>query len=77
VCGMSGVPERQRDSVLFGIVSGLASVFLMVDRKVQPCAGSLASPAVPPQDLSTELLVRFRIQWRGDVISSFGSDRSR
>jgi hypothetical protein len=52
----------ERDQVLVGIVSGLASMLLMVDLKVHPCATCLASPAVPPQDLSTELLVRFRIQ---------------
>ena len=52
----------ERDQVLLGIVSGLASVLFMVDLKVHPCAARLASPAVPLQDLSTELLVRFRIQ---------------
>jgi hypothetical protein len=52
----------ERDEVLLGIVSGLAAVLFMVDLKVQPRAASLASPAVPPQDLSTELLVRFWTQ---------------
>ena len=52
----------ERNQVLLGIVSGLASVLFMVDLKVHPRAARLASPAVPPQDLSTELLVGFRIQ---------------
>jgi hypothetical protein len=47
----------ERDQVLLGIVSGLASVLFMVDLKVHPGAATLASPAVPTQDLSTQLLV--------------------
>ena len=52
----------ERDQVLLGIVSGLASVLFMVDLKVRPCPASLASPAIPMQDLSTQLFVRFGIQ---------------
>jgi len=52
----------KRDQIVLGIVSGLASVLFMVDLKVQPRAACLASPAVPLQDLSTELLVRFGIK---------------
>ena|SRR6266404_9640535 len=55
-CGTEG------NQVQLGIVSGLASVLFMMDLKIHPCAASLASPAIPLQDLSTELLVRFRIQ---------------
>ena len=54
--------RTERDQVLLGIVSGLASVLCMVDLEVHSCAATLASPAVPLQDFSTELFVRFRIQ---------------
>ena len=63
----------ERDEVLFGIVSGLASVSFVMDLKVQPRAASLASPAIPLQDLSTELLVRFGIQ---PQTRAFRSDRA-
>jgi hypothetical protein len=46
----------ERDQVLLGIVSGLASVLFMVHLKAHPCAACLASPAIPPQNLSTECL---------------------
>jgi hypothetical protein len=49
--------RAERDKVLLGIVSALASVLLMMDLKVRPCAAPLACPAVPSQDLPTELLV--------------------
>src|SRR6266436_7777088 len=52
----------ESDQVLLGIVSGLASVLLVVNFKVQPRAASLASPAVLLQDLLTQLLVRSRIE---------------
>lgn len=54
--------RAEREKVLLGIVSVLASILLVVDLKVQPRAAYLASPPVPPQDLSTELLVRFIVQ---------------
>jgi hypothetical protein len=47
----------ERNQVVLGIVSGLASVLCVVNLKVQLRAASLASPAVPPQDLLTQLLV--------------------
>ena len=37
----------ERDQILLGIVSGLASMLFMVDLKGHPCAAFLASPAVP------------------------------
>ena len=52
----------KRDEVVLGIVSGLASVLFMVDLKVHSRPARLASPAVPPQDLSTEFLVRLTVQ---------------
>ena len=52
----------ERNQILLGIVSGLTAVLYMVEFKVQPRAASLASPAIPPQNLSIELLVRFRVQ---------------
>ena len=54
--------RAERDKVLLGIVSGLASVLFMVDLKVRPCTAPLACPAVPSQDLPTKLLVRFIVQ---------------
>jgi hypothetical protein len=47
----------QRDQVLLGIVSRLAAEFLMMDLKIIETAARLTSPAVPVQDLATELLV--------------------
>ena len=63
----------ERNQILLGIVSGLTAVLSMVDFKVQPCAASLASPAVPLQDESTKLLVRFGIQ---PQTRTFWSDRT-
>jgi hypothetical protein len=50
------------NQVLLGIISGLASVSFVVNFKVHLRAADLASPPVPLQDLSTELLVGPRIQ---------------
>ena len=67
----------ERDQILLGIVSGLASMLFMVDFKVQPRAASLASPVVPLQNLSTELLVRFRIQPKTRMFRPDGAHEAR
>jgi hypothetical protein len=61
------------NQVLLGIVSSLASVLLLVHLKVQPRAASLASPAVPLQDLLTQFFVRSRIE---PQTRTFRSDRA-
>jgi len=52
----------ERDQILVGIVSSVASILFVVDLKLHLRPANLASPAVPPQDLLTQLFVRFRIQ---------------
>jgi hypothetical protein len=51
----------ERDQILVGIVSSLASILFVVDLKLHLRPANLASPAVPLQNLSTELLVGFQI----------------
>ena len=48
----------QSDQVLLGVVAQLTAKLLVMNLKIAQTAARLTSPAIPLQDLATELLVR-------------------
>src|SRR2546421_8750605 len=64
--------RAQRDQVVLGIVPGSAAELLMMNLKISKASAGLASPSIPLQHFSTELLVGFG---RKPQTAMFGSDR--
>ena len=49
------------DQVLFGVAAGMAAKLPVMDLQVRHPAARLTAPAVPTQNLLTQLLVRYRV----------------
>ena len=54
--------EAERNQILVGITATLAPELYVVNLEVGSGPATLASPAVPPQDLLPEPFVRFRVE---------------
>jgi hypothetical protein len=52
----------QRDQVLFGITAALTTEFLVMNLQIQPCAATLASPAITPEHPLSKLFIQLRIK---------------